>query len=135
MPMTTWSIPFRGFRIFFMNISLLIRTACLALWLHHYKNIRWRVQIVTFPIMQVSPVPLLLPLWIKIFSSTSCSQTPSKDVLSLNVRGQASHIYKTQGKVCIIRSVYINFYIFDWRREDKNSELNESKHSQTSICC
>jgi hypothetical protein len=44
------------------------------------------------------------------------------------------HICKTTGKVCFTRKVYINVYNFDWRREDKHSELNDIKHSQHSIC-
>jgi hypothetical protein len=56
-----------------------------------------------------SSLPSLPPSKVRIFSLTTCSQTPSILCFSLSVRDQVSHPYKTTGK---IMGLYILIFKF-----------------------
>jgi hypothetical protein len=63
------------------------------LWFNHPNNIRWRIQVMKFIIMQFSPRSIFLPLGPNILNTLS-SKTFSL-CSSLKVRDQVSHPYST----------------------------------------
>jgi hypothetical protein len=65
-----------------------------------------------------------------MFFSAPCSQVSSACDLPLKLRVQASHPYKTTGKIIV--SCILIFIFSDRRQEYKDSEVNVSM--QNSIC-
>ena len=51
---------------------------------------------------------------------------------SLNVSDQVSHPYKITDKSIVLYILSLHFWIANWKT--RNSALNDSKHSLTSIC-
>jgi hypothetical protein len=100
-------------------------------WFYHKNDILWGVHSINSSLYSLlhSPVTssLLVP---NIFLSTLFSKTLSLRSF-LHVREQFPNPHKTTGKIIILfYSLY--FWIATWKSKD--SVLNGSKHSLTSIC-
>jgi len=71
---------------------------------------------------------ILLDLITRTILGEGCSSLCS----SLNVNDQVSHQHKTRDKIIVLFILSLHFWIAKWKTKD--SVLNDSKHSLTSIC-
>jgi hypothetical protein len=67
-------------------------------WFNHPNNIMWRIQVMNFIIMQLSPRSVFLPFRSKYLPQNIMFSETLSPCSSLKVRDQVSHPYSTTGK-------------------------------------
>jgi hypothetical protein len=87
-------------------------------WFNHPNNIRWRIQVMKFIIMQFFPRSVFLPLGPRILLNTLFSKTVSL-CSSFKLRDQVSHPYSTTDKITVLYIFIFRFFdtrqrILDW---------------------